>query len=242
MTNIVANSMELLLSPDADDIALSIGGILLSGYLKNATLGTVFQQSSYIPFVNTKATVDQASAIRFAEDIAYSNKVGLHHIGLGLKDTTQRGYLDFESIFQVTNYQQETDAIEIIQVIQSFLSAQTNLTRLWTPLGIGNHIDHILVNKAVLSWQADYDTEIIFYEDIPYASWQELNSIEIEIYKNIGSAKPEIIEITPWLQDKLENLQIYSSQISQAEIDSVKLHAQRIVNGLAVERIWRKLC
>ncbi|MEH2277709.1 MAG: hypothetical protein V7K40_23695 [Nostoc sp.] len=30
-------------------------------------------------------------------------------------------------------------------------------------------------------------------------------------------------------------------QISQAEIDSVKLHAQRILNGLAVERVWQKV-
>jgi len=56
----------------------------------------------------------------------------------------------------------------------------------------------------------------------------------------IGSAEAEIIDISEQFEKKLKNLQIYGSQVSQDDIELVKLHARRIVPDLAVERVWRR--
>lgn len=233
--------MDLLLSPHADDIAFSVGGALLQGYMSKATLVTVFEHSSYIPYADPTVSVEQASAIRHAEDLAYADKLGLRHMGLGLKDTTQRGYLDLEEIFTVTDYRKDPSAVQIIQTIQSFLNQHTEITRLWVPLAIGNHIDHLLVLNSVLTWKADPKPELIFYEDIPYAGCETLQNIQTQVYQSIGFLEVETIDLGDRLEEKLTNLKIYASQVSQEDIDLAKLHAQRIVPGLAVERVWRKL-
>ncbi|MEG4121575.1 hypothetical protein QUA43_29410 [Microcoleus sp. N9_B4] len=235
--------MNLLLSAHADDIAYSLGGALLKGYISQitATLVTVFQRGLYVPYARPKASVEEASAIRDAEDLAYAAKVGLKHKGLGLRDVTLRGYPDLEdSIFTVTDYRQDPGAVESIETIQSFLDEQTEMTRLWVPLAIGNHIDHVLLLKAVLGWKAKPELEVIFYEDVPYAGFEELDSIETWVQQVIGSAEAEIIDISEQFEKKLKNLEIYGSQVSQDDIDLVKLHARRIVPGLAVERVWRR--
>ena len=232
--------MDLLLSPHADDIAYSIGGILVQKYIANATLVTVFQRSSYLPFVETVSSVEEAMAIRYKEDFTFAKKLDLNYGGLGLNDTTQRGY-DLDLIFKLTDYRQDPDSLKIIQALHSFFDQCVEITRLWVPLAIGNHIDHLLVLNAVLEWQTDYQPELIFYEDIPYAAWQDLNDIETLVHQKIKSAKPENIDVSECFEEKLENLKIYVSQVSPDDIESVKFHAQRILSGLAVERIWRKI-
>jgi LmbE family N-acetylglucosaminyl deacetylase len=234
--------MNLLLSAHADDIAYSLGGALLQGYIdpSTATLVTVFQRSLYAPYVLPGAMVEEASAIRYAEDLTYAAQIGLKHQGLGLEDATLRGYPDLDCIFTVANYGQDPGAAASINTIQSFLDQQTAIERLWVPLSIGNHIDHVLLFQAVLGWQAPTALEIIFYEDIPYAGFEELANIAPWVQQVIGPAQPEIIDISVHFAKKLQNLAVYDSQVSTADIELVKLHAQRIVPGLAVERVWRR--
>ncbi|NEO44067.1 MAG: hypothetical protein F6K55_07980 [Moorea sp. SIO4A3] len=233
--------MDLLLSAHADDVAYSIGGLLLKGYCHEPKLVTVFQKSIYAPYsVESGSSEAVICNIRYAEDIAYANKLGLQHEGIGLKDVTLRGYTNLDTIFTVTDYRQDPDAEASIQAIQSFLNTQTGVTRLWVPLGIGKHIDHIILQKAVLLWSATSSLEKIFYEDVPYTGFEELSTIETWVQQTLGAAELEMIDICQHLEEKLQNLQLYSSQVSSEDLERVKFHAQRIVAGTAVERIWRQ--
>jgi LmbE family N-acetylglucosaminyl deacetylase len=234
--------MDLLLSAHADDIAYSIGGILLKGYCQQSKLVTVFEQTTFVPYITKPVTsIEQATTIRQAENIAYANKLQLEHYGMGLKDATLREYTDLDTIFTVTDYRQDSGAEESIRVIHNFLNTQTEMKRLWVPLGVGNHIDHIILQKAVLSWQTTFPLELIFYEDVPYTGFETLNSIDTWVRQVLGSTQVEIIDITYQFEEKLSNLKLYASQISSEDIERVKFHAQRIMPGFAMERIWRQV-
>lgn len=234
--------MDLLLSAHADDIAYSIGGILLKGYCQQSKLVTVFEQTTFVPYTTKPAnSIEEATAIRHAENIAYANKLKLEHYGMGLKDATLRRYTDLDTIFTVTDYRQDSGAEESIQVIHNFLDTQTQMQRLWVPLAIGNHIDHVILQKAVLSWQATFSCELIFYEDVPYTGFETLDSIDRWVREILGSTKVEIIDITQEFAAKINNLKLYASQVSSEDIERVRFHARRITPERAVERIWRQI-
>jgi LmbE family N-acetylglucosaminyl deacetylase len=236
----------LLLSPHSDDIAFSLGGALLQGQIPNATLATVFEYTSYIPYSEDEnLSIDEVTNIRRAEDQAYAKQMGLVFTGLGLNDASQRGYVDWKELFNVRDYRQDAEATIIINAIHSFLNQQKNFTCLWVPLSIGNHIDHVLVHQAALQWwtesqQRQSQIEIMFYEDIPYAGTVELDEISDFIYQKIGLAVSQIIDISSAFPKKLNNLKFYASQVGSEDLDLVQKHADRIVPGKAVERVWRK--
>lgn len=237
-------SMHLLLSPHPDDIAYSLGGAVLKGYINEGILATVFQRSSHVPNINLKASIDEGSSIRFKEDRAYAQRVGLAYKGLSLKEAVDRGYRDFDAICKKDSYLTDHSRVENNRVIQSFLEElleRQQITTLWAPLAIGYHVDHVMVSRAVLNWKTKKKLEIIFYEDIPYAAYLDRASLDQWIIQQIGPAKEELIDISAVFQEKMRNIEIYKSQINEQDVAGLKQHALRLVPGFATERIWSKV-
>lgn len=81
----------LLISPHQDDIALSLGGAILSGYFSRPILIlNIFTMSSYAPLYSEMHDMFKVSKIRADEDDAFAKSLGLVHIDLGLKDALLR--------------------------------------------------------------------------------------------------------------------------------------------------------
>ena len=81
---------------------------------------------------------------------------------------------------------------------------------IYTPLGIGGHIDHVLAfDIGVRMHQAGYNVK--FYEDLPYALRKDYLSSRINTLKNMRSS----VELFPleMLERKIEALHYYQSQI-----------------------------
>lgn len=232
--------MHLLLSPHPDDIAYSLGGTVLKGYIKEGVLVTIFQRSSHVPNIHPSASLEEGSAIRYQEDKAYAEEVGLAYQGLGLKEAMDRGYQDFAAICREDNYLTDASIKDNICMIQSFLEQQA-VSTLWVPLSIGYHIDHVIVNRSVLDWETKKKLEIIFYEDIPYAAYVNHDEIHSWITEHIGPVEEEWIDIGAEFQEKLRNIEIYKSQLNEQDRAGLVSHAKRLVPGFTMERIWRRV-
>jgi LmbE family N-acetylglucosaminyl deacetylase len=122
------------------------------------------------------------------------------------------------------------------------------------PLGIGNHIDHIMVFQTGLALTIRHPhLRIKFYEDLPYAGYHKFRDNYGQNFhrKNI-LLRSELIDITKYFEEKLKICDLYTSQKDQYWIRALKLHAKHLFrNGNACmcfvnpfgdkmfERIWR---
>jgi LmbE family N-acetylglucosaminyl deacetylase len=115
--------------------------------------------------------------------------------------------------------------------------AQRPVDLVLAPLGIGGHIDHRILNCiCVRMLKAGMVHSMAFYEDLPYAGEMELSQLA-ETERQWGTwLRPHIL-CRDGLQDKLQALQAYKSQLIKRHIDCVCQHHAR-VGG---ERIWLPL-
>ena len=232
--------MHLFLSPHADDIAYSLGGVILKGIIDEGMLVTVFQRSSHVPNIQATASIDEGSAIRFQEDCTYTASTGLAYQSLGLPEAIDRGYQNFDVICQEDNYATDPDRAEYESVIQALLAQQPQATTIWVPLAIGCHIDHVIVNRAVLNWQPKHNPTLIFYEDLPYTAYWDRARLDDWMIEHIGQTQAELIDISDVFAQKMHNITIYQSQVNDQDTAGVKQHGLSLVPGFATERIWRK--
>ena len=85
----------ILVSPHPDDVALSIGGSVLSGVLKPPLLlVTVFSVGGWSPFYHGNYQVDRISSLRADEDASFAEAIGAGRVDLGLTDRGWKVNLD----------------------------------------------------------------------------------------------------------------------------------------------------
>ncbi len=87
--------------------------------------------------------------------------------------------------------------IEIIADRIGFLTNTYQFDTIFAPIGIGNHIDHIVVNEAIKTLK----TESIFWEDFPYS---------VNSQAKVSDYKSE--EVLPDWNKKLHLMKMYESQ------------------------------
>jgi hypothetical protein len=230
--------MHVFLSPHADDIAYSLGGIILKNGFNNGMLVSIFQRSSHIPNVKSKASIEEGSLIRFKEDYTYAKYVGLDYQSLELPEAIDRDYDNFDAICLKNNYVTEPNRLEYECVIQSFLERLPSLTVVWVPLAIGHHIDHVIVNRAILNWKPIKKLKIIFYEDLPYAAYWGRTQLINWIKHSIGFANAELLNISDVFEHKMDTINIYQSQVNNQDTAGIKKHGLNLAPGFAMERIW----
>jgi LmbE family N-acetylglucosaminyl deacetylase len=114
---------------------------------------------------------------------------------------------------------------------------------LYSPLGIGHHVDHQLARRAVESAGGIYG----YYEDYPYVNragsrWPDRHSPLLEG----KSFNPELIRLEPEdLDAQLDAMARYKSQIgsfwpdSSAMAEAVRAFAADVGSGQPASRLWR---
>lgn len=225
----------LALAPHADDVALSIGGLLrLLEPGPRLTLATVFTRSIAAPGLpRDTRTAGHVSAVRAAEDAEYCRTIRAQRVTLDLDECGLRGYPRDAWIGHVDRTDSAVDEVRsrLGRVVED-----ANPSVILAPLGVGDHVDHILVREALSS--LSLTSLILLYEDLPYAGELQLSRVKLPLPHADGLV-PATIDISSVLALKLADLALYPSQLTARDFHAVETHAQHVAyRGGRAERLW----
>jgi LmbE family N-acetylglucosaminyl deacetylase len=176
----------LFLSPHLDDAVLSCGTLLLRA--PRATVATVFTEASPGPhtraarnFLRQCATTgaEELFAERRREDVEVVDAAGARAVHLGRRDAlfrTRRAPAALGRVLPELVHRYPTFRFDIAR--GRVAAAERDLGRriavevdalaaevVFCPLGIGRHVDHVLVRSV----GAELGRRIVYYADFPYA-------------------------------------------------------------------------
>ena len=178
----------IFLSPHLDDAVLSCGGILAHLVNEGATVQVVSifagQPNLASPLSDFARYQHQmwgdpteAYHTRQAEDKAALNSLGLQPTWLPFLDCIYRGqpeeglwyYTSDDDIFGPLHPAEFGEVTAITQAIQTCLPPDLNRSEsmIYSPLTVGNHVDHQLTFMAALQLLAQ-GYPVCFYEEFPY--------------------------------------------------------------------------
>lgn len=146
--------MIIVVSPHLDDAVFSCAGFMALAVRRGETVRVV-----------TVFTVGVDHERRRAEDAAALDLLGVEHTHLGLLDAPER--LGIARTHQALVEQSSVDPEDLQRVREALTSELASLpfsTRIYAPLGVGGHVDHLTVHAALRHRES-----AVFYEDRPYA-------------------------------------------------------------------------
>lgn len=164
----------LFLSPHLDDVAFSCGGTLIRLIAEGfrVRLCTIFTASVPDPHgfalacqldKGLAADVDYM-ALRRAEDDEFARLAGvLDSIHLAHREAPHRGYSDAPDLFRGVH---ESDVLWR-ELVPQFQDLAKDCGTIFAPQGLGNHVDHLQVIRAVT--EAGLAESTVWYQDTPYA-------------------------------------------------------------------------
>ena len=181
--------------------------------------------------VLTEELVDAASAgdlmaRRRLEDERYAYFAEASVVFLDLPDAVFRGYEGDAELLGAPRVD-DTAPFDLLRQEIARLEPQ----KVYVPLGVGGHVDHQLcrdVGLALLSegrrWVmpgTEYTGKLVFYEDFPYAHWNEFGRLE-ELGPDVFAGLPDSVSLFPTYADigdqmerKIRGIELYESQIER---------------------------
>ncbi len=233
----VVDGQASIVSPHCDDMAYSLGGSLLARSLgRHPRVVNVFSMSSYVGHSSFATSIAEVTQTRRKEEMAACRYVDAEAHFLELPEAPLR-HAEW-SLRDLFNAQHDVHNEPVFEVVESTLSQHIMRSPrdIWLfPLGVGDHIDHRLVNSVGIAlYRKKQIVDIAFYEELPYAAF---NDVDVALQRTANGYGQELIPIwlnTVTLPDKLRLLQCYPSQVRQQDISDVtSFHTQQ-----SQERIW----
>ena len=221
------NAHDVYLSPHCDDVCFSLISHIMQRWSAGVLL-TVFTRSNCInngeqivaggfdelPLAERIARV---SEVRRREDERFAAMAGLTRINCGLDEAPVRGREPFDASFA------REDTRRFAATIMDKIRSMTVLPvghspGLYCPMGIGGHVDHLVVRNAVLENLVELRGlyAVNFYEDLPYASNPAARRAGLQdFFAQVSPWKPRRKAIRVAAHDhKTSKLEIYASQFS----------------------------
>ena len=257
----------LFLSPHLDDAVLSCGGHIhrRSAAGERVTVVTVFAgaptgaptalAAELHALWGLPADPREATAARRAEDDAALHVLGAAKVHWDLVDAVYRVaptpgastgttyptaiYPSLRSLYAPGSV--ATSEPALLEQIADRLRALPPASRLFAPLGVGRHVDHVLVRAAV-DRAFPGDERLRFYEELPYAKRL------LAVLRARGAAAPgrrwreEIVALGPAdLEAKCRGIACYASQLGPVYRDEEDLRRQvRRALRRGGERVWHQ--
>ncbi len=211
----------------------------------------------------TLATTDfgaaDATAIRKAEDERYAWFMECSVIDLDLPDAVYRGY---EGDGELLGGARDDDHAPVEILRREILRLEPQMV--YFPLGVGGHVDHQLCREVGIAllgegrrWVMpgpDLAGRVSFYEDFPYAWWNDFTGLGDLPSEVIGlpeglRLEARYAEIAEQMDRKAAGIRVYGSQIvrlfegDQGMLDDLAGYAARVAAAGAVgtgaaERYW----
>ncbi len=206
------------------------------------------------------AAAGDLMATRRLEDERFAAFAEVSVVWLDLPDAVFRGYVGDDELLG-TPRADDPPPVDLLRREIVRLEPQ----RVYLPLGIGGHVDHQLARDAGMAllgdarrWvmpDVDYADQIAFYEDFPYAWWEEFRGLDslpdgwLSGLPADLSLAAEFADVSDQLERKIRGIALYESQIERlftdrrAMADAVRGYAARTadlgrVPGGAAERYW----
>lgn len=216
----------ILVSPHSDDIAYSIGGTLLQNFFNRPILMvTIFTKSNYSPSIKI-SDPEKISKVRHLEDVGFTDKLGINFQCLNFNEPPLRGYSRPE-IFAKNNPASDPIYTEVYNNLLKLIKSYP-CDLIAAPMGLGNHIDHIMLCDICRRIAEETKIRIVFYEDLQYASMLTLKQIKIRAKSINPNLKCSNINISPRFNDKIENMKFYKTQERKTFFTLIKSHALRL--------------
>lgn len=226
----------IIVSPHLDDAALSCGGRMLGD--QSVLVVNIFSKTAWWRFGHEGADREKIQACREMEETLVARLSGSHVLALGLPEALLRGYAMDEVFGKVRDEESGSTGAEIREAVLK-LAEENPLSHWFLPLGVGNHVDHVLTRDAAVSGLREAgvkETHLHFYEDLPYAA--KLGPTA-DFSANVPGfvLREEPLEIDESLGWKLELLRAYWSQFRWSELAEIGAYARAVGEGTA-EICW----
>lgn len=170
----------IFISPHLDDAILSCGNLIydLKNNNKKIIIVTIFTKASKVVSQQAKEFLNQSRyenanklfEDRKIDDLKVCKFLGVRAVHMGFIDAAWRHY-NRKLIYRSNERQysgrisyKDKDLIKELTRKLNRMIDNNNKILLLSPLGIGNHIDHLIVNNIVNKIKIDK----IFWEDFPY--------------------------------------------------------------------------
>jgi LmbE family N-acetylglucosaminyl deacetylase len=247
-------------APHPDDAVFSCGGQIatLSRAGKRCVIVTVMAgdpppEMRLTPFIEELwarwglGDGARATAARRQEDQEAAAALGAAIVFLDFPDAVYRGfYPDAKAIFGEPAF---PDMINVLAQLNEAIGTglgrtirRTDMVHL--PLGIGNHVDHLMVGAAAGAFQRK--PAIVFYEDFPYSRERALVDNTVATRKKSlrteGAPEPIIHPLDDAaLGAKIAAMGCYRSQVSSFWPDPAAMadEMKRYTAQVGGEREWR---
>lgn len=255
----------IFLSPHLDDAVLSCGAYIsmLVERSIDVRVHTVFsgipkteELSPLAQAIHLEGGLEADAMLRRREE----DRVAMRYLGVNFTyvdfldciyrtDPTGRSlYQTKKDIFPV-HPDVEVDADTLKDLVTYFCRVLKELqpSEVYVPLGIGNHIDHVLVREAlersIVKSGSENSTDIIYYEDVPYVCSPDSRDFLITVSKSFLPKLQRASE-RAWTT-KLEAIAAYKSQVitmwdsPMAMKKQISDYALSLQQGGFSERFWK---
>jgi LmbE family N-acetylglucosaminyl deacetylase len=249
----------LFFSPHPDDAVLSCGGLIYQLTQAGETVGVFTVMSGPIPpdamdkpFVQELVTrwnlgSDPVSGRKVEDQNAVQVLGGTVRFGT-LPDAPYRSdaqghplYHDREALFGGIN-SHDPVLLRLDEITQPCDPAAV----LYFPLGVGNHVDHLIVRNTLRDWwSAHAEVAVFFYEEYPYSA---TGDEAVQAARANLDLEPVIHRLNEAaITAKIRAIACYPSQVSSfwddvsVMAEAVKRHATQVGQGSYAERLWKPL-
>ena len=232
----------VLISPHDDDVPFSLGGALLDARFDKGIIVTLFSVSK-CTIDDREDDVDCVTQIRKAENQQFYCALGskIRLINSDRLDAPLRLGIREEDVFNTELSGSEDERREAEQLRQTLELMKPKRGVLFAPLGLGEHVDHLLVNHTARVLMRD-GWPTAFYEDLPYAARMAPADIGYTVAKLQDSTgvvlKPVLLRSYAEVDRKANALKVYHSQADWRTISEIVAYGKRLGHGLLAERLW----
>lgn len=221
------NSDITILSPHQDDAALSLANFIVHySNLYEFKIINCFTFSNHSPYW-PNSSIDDIIQKRCEEDSNFIKQVRTKYIScINLSESDSLLRLKTHDInYIITERPLNAHDFYHLYTLQQKLSQHIDNKMIFIPLGVGNHIDHILTCLAGITLFNNI-CQFAFYLDVPYWLFTSLKAIQkrthsIETFIN-DELDPHIL-LSQYSFEKRTLAEIYSSQINNHEIDLISM-------------------
>jgi len=204
----VNGTNNIYLSPHHDDAAFSLGAWISTH--PGGRLVNLFTRS--ISVFDKQATakgVEEVSAVRAAEDVVFARRLGLERFALGLDEPKLSGRHSRDISLVGLDIEQLREPL--CAWLDRYADAGSVI---FCPAAIGNHVNHLATRMVTWEWAVlrGRETNLRFYEDLPYASRLHLRLQGVERLR--ASVPGWTLRRHAWRAglNKLELINLYPTQ------------------------------
>lgn len=153
---------------------------------------------------------------RKKEDIAANDFLGSSHIHLDFYECLYRkdtnGNNIYTDLFDIYHLEDDINGEYVSAIKTKLFSIINQYDIILAPLGIGEHADHLLINKIMREFAScAHFKEVLFYEEVPYLCDMYNENTDIEC----PSMVPVFFEVSKTnFEKKIEAILFYRSQLN----------------------------